>query len=284
MRLFKANKKLQPEGLEIGRFGVSNPKVVGLVVVCLTVFAALAQAETYIVAHVPFGGGWSTRLIFANSGSADVTADVAFFSSTTGQTGSVPLEGLGLQSAAHLAIGKNQTTSLNVDPTKRNATTSVNVMWATVTTTGPLNILSLFDSSVPTTVPSMVPATLVTGAVGAQSVQTATSFRFPISVNGPLHFNAGMAISNPNASSVGFTVHLLNADGTTRDTAQKTLPAKEQTSFVVTDPTIFPNGNFPATLFTGSIAVCSTQPLGLVTIGIEGGALYTISVTNDLCP
>lgn len=278
MRLFKGNKQLRPAGW-------SNPKVVGVVMLCLTVFAAFAQAETYIVAHLPFGGGWSTRIIFANSGAADVTADVAFFSSTTGQPAQVPLEGLGLQTTSHLAVGKNQTTWLNVDPTKRNATTSTNVMWATVTTNGPLNILSLFDSSVPTTVPSVVPATLVTGAVGAQSVQTATSFRFPISVNGPLHFNAGMAISNPNAGAVGFTVHLLNADGTTRDTAQKTLSAKGQTSFVVTDPTVFPNGNFePNTLFTGQIAVCSTQPLGLVTIGIEGGALYTISVTNDLCP
>ena len=277
MRLFKGNNQLRPEGL-------SNPKVVGVVVLCLTVFAALAQAETYIVAHIPFGGGWSTRLIFANSGATDVTADVAFFSSTTGQTGSVPLEGLGPQSTQHLAVGKNQSKWLNVDPTQRNATTSVNVMWAKVTTTGPLNILSLFDSSVPTTVPSVVPATLVTGAVGAQSVRTATSFRFPISVNGPLHFNAGMAISNPNAGAVGFTVHLLNADGTAKDSIQKTLPANGQTSFVVSEPSIFGNDFDAATLFTGQIAVCSTQPLGLVTIGIEGGALYTISVTNDLCP
>jgi len=266
------------------RFGVSNPKVAGVVILCLTVFAALAQAETYIVAHVPFGGGWSTRLFFANSGAADVTADVAFFT-MTGTTGSVPLEGQGAQSTQHIAVGKNQVATINVDPTQRNATTSVNVMWATVTTNGPLNILSLFDSSVPTTVPSVVPATLVTGAVGAQSVATATSFRFPIAVNGPLHFNAGLAVSNPNASTVNYTVHLLNADGTTRDTAQKSLPAKGQTSFVVSDTTVFPNANFdPNTQFTGSIAVCATQPMGLVTIGIEGGALYTISVTNDLCP
>jgi len=94
-----------------------------------------------------------------------------------------------------------------------------------------------------------------------------------------------ISVRNRSAGAAAFTVHLINADGTTRDTAQKTLPAKEQTSFVVTDPTVFPNANFDAaTLFTGSIAVCSTQPLGLVTIGIEGGALYTISVTNDLCP
>ena len=196
----------------------------------------------------------------------------------------MPLEGLGPQSTQHLAVGKNQVKMLNVDPTQRNATTSVNVMWAKVTTTGPLNILSLFDSSVPTTVPSVVPATLVTGAVGAQSVATATSFRFPIAVNGPLHFNAGLAVSNPNASAVPFTVFLLNADGTTKDSIQKTLPANGQTSFVVSDPTVFGNNIDPSALFTGSIAVCSTQPLGLVTIGIEGGALYTISVTNDLCP
>jgi len=257
----------------------------GMVLSCMTVFAALSSAETYVIAHFPFGGGWSSRLVFANSGTADVTADVTFFTQA-GATGAVPLEGQqGTQSSQHLVIGKNQVVTLNADPTQRNAG-ALQVMWGKVVTSGPLTVLTLFDSSTPTTVPTTEPATLVTGAVGAQSIAAATSFRFPVAISGPLHYNAGVAIANPNSTATNFTIFLMNADGTTNHSITMSLQANGQTSFVLTDSTIFGNNVDPnsPSLFNGSIAICATQPVGVVPIGIEGGALYTIPTTNDACP
>lgn len=194
MRFFNSNSR--------SRSAVSGSglKVIALVLFCVTAlsaFGAVVPAQTYIIAHFPVGGGWSTRLVFENGSAVDVTADVSFFTQT-GTVGSVPLEGQqGSQSTQHLVIGRGQTATLNADPTERNAGPLV-VMWAKVTASGPLNILSLFDSSAPATVPTMVPATLITGAVGAQSTAAAMTFRFPISVGGPLIYNAGLAVANPN--------------------------------------------------------------------------------------
>jgi hypothetical protein len=172
---------------------------------------------------------------------------------------------------------------LNLDPTLRNAG-PLAVTWAKVTTSGPLTIFVIFDSSTPTLVPTTIPATLITGSVGAQAVPAATSFRFPFAEAGPLHFNAGLAIANPNATATNFTIFLLNADGTINHSLQMSLQANSQTSFVLSDPTVFGNNvdSSSPLLFNGSIAICASQPVGVVPIGIEGGALYTIPVTNDV--
>jgi len=264
----------------------SGLKVIGLLLFCATALSAgaIIPAHTYIVAHFPLGGGWSTRLVFENGSAADVTADVSFFSQT-GAVGGVPLEGQqGLQTGQHLVIGRGQVATLNADPTERNAGPLV-VMWAKVTSSGPLNIVTLFDSSAPATVPTNVPATLITGAVAAQSAAAAPSFRFPISVGGPLFYNAGLAIANSNPTAVNFNVLLLNADGTISNSLAMSLQANSQTSFVVSDPLIFGDNIDLSSpfVFNGSIVVCASQAVGLVPIGIEGGALYTIPVTNDPC-
>jgi hypothetical protein len=276
MRLFNSNNRFRPAG------SGSSPKVISLVLFCLTVFAALSHAETYIIPHFPVGGGWSTRLVFSNSGPADVTADVTFFTQT-GTTGSVTLEGQqGTKNSEHLVIGRNQVETLNADPTFRNAGPLV-VSWAKVITNGPLTVFVIFDSSTPTLVPTTVPATLITGSVGAQAVPAAKSFRFPFFEAGPLHFNLGIAIVNPNSTATNFTVFLLNADGTINHSLPMSLQANSQTSFVVSDPTIFGNNidSSSPLLFNGSIVICASQPVGVVAIGIEGGALYTIPVAND---
>jgi hypothetical protein len=271
MSLFQGNGSL-----------VRRLKVFGLMS-CLTVFAALSQAETYIIPHIPVEGGWSTRLLFSNSGTAVVTADVTFFTQT-GTSGSVTIEGQqGTQSSKHVIIGQNQVEVLNVDPTLRNAG-PLAVTWAKVMTSGPLTVFVIFDSSTPTLVPTTIPATLITGSVGAQAVPAATSFRFPFAEAGPLHFNAGLAMANPNATATNFTILLLNADGTINHSLQMSLQANSQTSFVLSDPTVFGNNidSSSPLLFNGSIAIYASQPIGVVPIGIEGGALYTIPVTNDV--
>jgi hypothetical protein len=272
MSLLRDNNRVRP--------AVRQLKVIGWIS-CLTVFAALSSAETYIIPHFPVGGGWSTRLVFSNIGPADVTADVTFYSQT-GTIGAVTLEGRGTQSSEHLIISRNAVITLNADPTLRNAG-PLDVTWAKVTTNGPLTVFVIFDSSTPTLVPTTIPATLITGSVGAQAVAAAMFFRFPLAAAGPLHFNLGIAIANPNSTATDFTVFLLNANGTINDSFQMTLQANSQTSFVVSDSLIFGNtiDITSELLFNGSIAICASQPVAVVPIGIEGGALYTIPVAND---
>lgn len=93
-----------------------------------------------------------------------------------------------------------------------------------------------------------------------------------------------MAVANPNNSNTNVTVKLLLADGTIKDTIQKNLPPNGQTSFVLTDGAVFGRDLSSSALFNGSVAVCASQPVGLVAIGIEGGAFFTTAATNDPCP
>lgn len=244
--------------------------------------SSTALSHTYTIAHFPFGGGFSTRVLLTNSGPSDATVDVSFLTQT-GVPALVPLEGQqGKVTTLHLKIAKNQTQAFDADPSERNSGPTT-VTWATAAASGPLNIFSLFDYA-PSSKPTTAAATTINGAVGAQSVPATKTFRFPISINGPLGYNEGVAIANPNNSNTNVTVKLLLADGTIKNTIQKSLPPNGQTSFVLTDGAVFGRDLSSSALFNGSVAVCANQPVGLVAIGIEGGAFFTTAVTNDPCP
>ncbi|HXI40737.1 MAG TPA: hypothetical protein VNH83_12195, partial [Bryobacteraceae bacterium] len=230
-------------------------------------------SHTYTIAHFPFGGGFSTRVLLTNSGASDATVDISFLSQT-GVPALVPLERpQGKVTTLHLKIAKNQTQGFDADPSERNSGPTT-VTWATADASGPLNIFSLFDYA-PSSKPTTAAATAINGAVGVQSAVATKTFRFPVSINGPLGYNEGVAIANPNNSNTNVTVKLLLADGTVKDTIQKTLPPNGQISFVLTDGAVFAHDLTASALFNGSVAVCASQPVGLVAIGIEGGAFFT---------
>ncbi len=232
-------------------------------------------AYQYIVAHFPYGGGFNTQVMFANSGSEAATVQVTFLN-PAGASAAVPLAGKGLQSSQNFTIQPNDVQGLSGDPSKRTSP-NVEVAWATVGSSAPLNVFSLFDYG-----PN--PPT-ISGAVGAQSTVAAKSFRLPIlernaGPGNPVNYEVGLAIANPNNSTTTVTVKVLNPNGSLKGTFQEILPAKNQTIF-----TLSSKMNFDSSLFNGSMAVCATEPIGLVTIGFEGGqAFFTTSVTNDPCP
>jgi hypothetical protein len=241
-------------------------------------------AATYAIAHFPYGAGWSSRVLIG-AGSGGATVDVSFFSQS-GAAATVPLQGQGNQSTQHLTLGPNEVGVVAADPTQRNVDiNNVTVDWARATSSGPVNIFTLFDYG-PAHAPTSVPVTRILGSVGAQSMPPAKSFHFPASFYGPLGYNAGLAIANPNAASTAYSVTLLNADGSTKHSVQRpALPPNGQSIFVLTD--IMPGVITPDSVnpFDGSVVVCASQPVGLVAIGVEGGALFTTSVTNDFpCP
>ncbi len=233
---------------------------------------ASSATLSYTVAHFPYGQGWSTRVTLANGGAGDATVNVKFFNEAGAPT-LVPLDGLGNQGSQQFVVHKNDVHVFGADLSQRN-NGKLQVAWATVSSTAPVNVFSLFDFG--PNPPS------ITGAVGAQSTAPSKSFRFPVSIGGPLNYNAGMAISNPNGSSTAVTVKVYNASGTMIGSFPEQLSANAQTLFLLNTKGV----NFGGGLFNGSVAVCAPQPVGLVALGVEGGStgLFTIAVTTDPCP
>jgi len=226
----------------------------------------------YVITHFPFGGGWSTLVLLANNGASDATVNLSFFNEAGAPT-PVPLEGLGTQGSQQVVVHANSTQAIGAELSQRNSLATTQTVWATASSTAPLNVFGLFDYG-----PN--PPT-ITGSVGAQSTASSKSFRFPVRVGGPLSYNAGMALANPNVSQTTITVKVFNADGSLNGSFPETLAANAQTIFLLNQKM-----SFPSALFTGSVAVCASQPVGLVAIGAEGGStgLFTISVTTDPCP
>jgi hypothetical protein len=226
----------------------------------------------YIIAHWPYGQEFSTQVMLANSGTTTAKVVVQFFNQA-GASFSVPLSGAGLKSRDSVSVAPNDVAVLATETSARE-NSSLEVAWGIATSTAPLNVFSLFDFG--------LSSTSITGAVGAQSTVAATSFRFPVSVGGPGKFTAGMAIANPGNSTANVTVMVMNSNGSQMGQFVETLPADNQTIFTLDSKLDF--SSFNSTAFTGSVAVCSSEPIGLVTVGFEGGAFFSTSVTNDPCP
>ena len=190
---------------------------------------------------------------------ATATAKFTFFDQR-GLSTSVPLEGSGLKSSQTVTVGANQTKVVGSELSQR--TSAGQVAWATMTSTVPLNVFSLFDFG-----PN--PPT-INWAVGAQSTAPSKSFRFPVSIGGPLNYNAGMALSNPNGAQTVVTVKVMKSDGTSLGSFQETLAEKRANRFPFESACRFEFRT--AHPFNGSVAVCAPQAVGLVALGAEGGA------------
>lgn len=226
----------------------------------------------YTVAHFPFGGGWNTQIMLGNGSGKTASVKVNFMNQA-GASAAVPLAGKGLQSSQSFSAAANRTLVISGDTTKRNSQ-NLEEMWAIVTSNQPLDTFSLSDLA------SKPPA--FNGAVGAQFLAPSKTFRFPVSVNGPNSFNAQMAIANPNGSATTVTVKVLSSTGSVSNTFEETLAANNQTLFNLTDKV-----KFSSSLFSGAVAVCATQPVGLVVVGVEGvgqQAMFNTVVTTDPCP
>src|ERR1051326_5570590 len=198
-----------------------------LVLACVLGFAAISSAEQYVIAHFPYGGGWAAKTMLTNSTANDVTVELAYLSQE-GTPISVPLENLGNTHTEQIRIGPNEVKSVSIDPRHRNAR-SLQVAWATVRSDGPVNIFTLFDYA-PTSVPSTIPSTNIVTAVGGPSSPAGHSFRFPVSINGVTHYNAGLVVANPNNLTAHVRLNLLDGDGTVKATHHIALTSHGQTT------------------------------------------------------
>jgi len=226
----------------------------------------------YTVAHFPFGGGWNTQIMLGNGSGKTASVKVSFFNQA-GASAAVPLAGKGLESSQSFSAAANRTLLISGDTTKRNSA-NLEEMWALVTSNEPLDGFTLSDLA------SKPPA--FNGAIGAQSLAPSMTFRFPVAINGPDSFDAQLAIANPNSSTASVTVKLLNSNGSVIGSFQEALQANNQVLFTLTEKM-----SFSSSLFNGAVAVCSTEPVGLTVIGVEGvgqQAMFNTAVTTDPCP
>jgi|SRR5579871_155510 len=226
----------------------------------------------YTVAHFPFGGGWNTQIMLGNGSGKTASVKVNFLNQA-GAPAPVPLAGKGLQSSQSFGAVANRTLVISGDSSKRNST-NLEEMWAIVTSNQALDAFSLSDLA------TKPPA--ITGAVGMQLQAPSKTFRFPVIVSGPNSGDAQLAIANPNSSATNVTVKLLNSNGSVAGSFQETLAANNQSFFNLSSKL-----KFSSSLFTGAVAVCATQPVGLVVVGVEGvgtQAFYGTPVSTDPCP
>lgn len=156
----------------------------------------------------------------------------------------MPLAGKGLQSSQQISVAPNDVQIVSADTTKRNST-NLEEMWATVGSSVPLDVFSLFDLA------SKPPA--FSGAAGTPAAAAAKTFRFPVAINGPDSFDAQLALANPNNSTATVTIKVLNSTGSVKGSFEEALQANNQVLFKLTD-----RMNFGSSLFNGSVAVCAS--------------------------
>ncbi|MBZ5676126.1 MAG: hypothetical protein LAP61_17935 [Acidobacteriia bacterium] len=259
-------------------------RIAGFLVIALLAFSVFSSAETYVVAHFPYGGGWGTRLLISNSSPTNAVSVELDYFNQAGQAASVPLDS-GTGQVQTVIVPPNGTFTISSDPAQRFGTNPVVTTWATATTAAgqPVNILELFDFA-----PSSTSANLIGSAVGAASTAPGQSFRFPIVVNGTTRYTASMAIANPSATAATITLNLLDNTGAVKATSTVPLQPKSQTAVNVPGIAAFAPFFSGTALFTGSVGVCSNVPIGFVALGAEqssavpsSNVLYSASVTTD---
>jgi hypothetical protein len=99
--------------------------------------------------------------------------------------------------------------------------------------------------------------------------------------NARLSKNLGVAIVNPNSTSVNVTMTLRKGDGTTAGTTTLTVPSLQQTSKFVTE--LFPNPAVTSNI-TGTLAITSGGtsglPVSVIGLRFRGSNFSTLPVTD----
>jgi hypothetical protein len=268
-------------------------RIAGFLVIALLAFAAFSSAETYVVANLPYGGGWGSRILISNSSTSTVTVEIDYFTAT-GNRALFPADVGSPTNITTTFVGPNATASVANDPAQRYGTNPVVLDWATVTTNNgnsgqPVNVWQLFDFA-----PNSASANLIGSAVGAPAMQAGQSFRFPLVMNGNSRLTASMAIANPGTTTAHITLKLLDNTGTVQATSTLStiipngLASKSQVAVNIPGIPEFASFLSGGTLFTGSVGVCSDAPIGFVALGAEqnttvpgANVLYSVSVTTD---
>ena len=117
---------------------------------CVFSFVAALSAERYVIAYVPFGGGWSSRIVFTNPTDQAVNVELLFFDGN-GLTAFTVSE-LGLPGERQIRLHPGAAQSVDVTAARNE---HAQIGWAVAETDAPLQVFSTFDFSVPDCLLSM---------------------------------------------------------------------------------------------------------------------------------
>ncbi len=116
-------------------------KTLLLLALSLIIFVAASRGELYVIAHLPYGGGWGSRIVITNPGAEAVRGELKFFSKD-GQPVPPPVSGEEWRDSYPFEIGCNAVQSLEMNAGEPGS--EVQLAWATAETNAPLQISSFF--------------------------------------------------------------------------------------------------------------------------------------------
>jgi hypothetical protein len=290
-----------------------------LVVSCLIIFVTVSHAELYVIAHLPYGGGWSSRILAMNPGSEAVQVELKFFSKD-GRPVSVPIGAGEVKDTQQFGVDPRAVKSLDIDAGALDS--EAQIAWATVETSAPLQISSSIDSyspiqletgngdnsaatgppdqppgrppcippselgaGKPPCIPPSVPGTTprvraqITAVAGAVSLPKGRGFQVPVSLYGSKGFNARFAFANPNQTTATIEVTLIRPEGHESVTRVQQIAPYGHISGMLTDPDFFEREIDPSMRFDGSVTICSDLPIGILALGHQGNLAFTLPVT-----
>jgi sugar lactone lactonase YvrE len=184
-------------------------------------------ATTLYYPQVVDGGTYRTNFILVNPSDTATTATMSFFADD-GTPLSLPIDGTPRTSLA-VPLGARAVARVITDGTS----SGIKAGWARVTTPPALYWKSIGGSAIFQTVDGRI-----TSEAGVSSSPLASHFMTYVDSRG--FAQSGVAVSNPNNTSVNVTFNLRDTSGTVVGSATKTLPAMGHTAQFFTQ--LFPQG------------------------------------------
>ena len=208
-----------------------------------------ATNHTYVLPHIVTGQGYVTKITITNL--ADVSNDAVL--TYVSQSGAVVQRSsytLGAGGAVRIATPEQDRFG---PPTTQ---------WAIVGSREPVSVNLFFEI--------MDASSKITNTVGFNAAPALTSFVFPVefqpaAAGALIGRTAGLALANPSALAMTFTMTLLDGGGNTLATETRALPAYGQTAFDLTAVASF-QAVLPATNFVGSVRVQASAPVSAIAL------------------
>jgi len=159
-------------------------------------FVATSRAERYVIAYLPFGGGWSSRIFLTNPKDETVQVEIRFFSQDGEPTG------IGDEpDTKQLSVEPGAVATVSLEDHSPESTPKI--LWAVAQTSNPLHISSSFDSSVP--VESSTEIEEVDAAMGPPITPPGRGLRPPTPPGKPEETGGGKPPGRPPVTVPGTT-------------------------------------------------------------------------------
>ncbi len=216
------------------------------------------------------GAGYVTKLLLVNQAPAANTVTLAYFD----QQGN-PANPFSLPTS--LSIPANGAVRITTPEAQRFSNT-VTVEWALITATLPLGANLFFEIEDSTAQHNVI------NTIGFNNAPELTFFTVPVELEPgtpatPVGRTVGLAAVNANSSAATVQLTLLNQDGTTRATANRTINSMSQLLVSLQSmpefQSLLPNGNF-----LGALVVHSSVPVSAIALEDDYGPFSAMPVVN----